>query len=273
MRIISASRRTDIPAFYSEWFMNRIRAGFCEIVNPFNARQITRVSLRPEDVAAIVFWTRYPAPLLRHAHELQDRGYRFYFQYTINGYPEHLEEANPSLEKALSGFHAASAFARTIWRYDPIVVSASSPVSWHIDNFAKIASQLAGHTEECYFSLVDVYGKTQRNFTKRGIRLAEYDALDLTRRLRDIATAHGMTLYACCEDALVADGVEKGRCVHMPGTRFRPAPTREQCGCMESTDIGAYDTCRFGCVYCYATNSRAAAERRSARHDPQAAAL
>jgi hypothetical protein len=273
MRVISASRRTDIPAFYSEWFMNRIRAGYCEVVNPFNSGQITSVSLAPADVSAIVFWTRYPVPLLRHAAELRDRGYRFYFHYSINGYGEPLEEANPALDKAVTGFRAASAVARTIWRYDPVVLTEQATPAWHVDNFARIARELAGHTTECYFSFVDVYGKTRRNLAKRGISVIDADPAALARELSRVAAAFGMKLFACCEDALVGEGVEKGRCVFLPDAALRPAPTRAECGCIESIDIGAYDTCRFGCVYCYATNSREAAGRRAARHDPEDAAL
>ena len=273
MRVISASRRTDIPAFYSTWFMNRIRAGYCEVVNPFNSSQIARVSMRPEDVATIAFWTRYPVPLLRHVDELRERGYRFYFHCSINGYDERLEEANPALDKAVNGFHAAAAVARTIWRYDPIVVTDNTPPAWHVENFARIAKRLAGRTSECYFSFIDVYGKTRRNLDKRGIALRDADPAAIARELSSIAAAHGIKLYACCEDALVTGAVEKGRCVFVPEFAGRPAPTRAECGCIESIDIGAYDTCRFGCVYCYATNSREAAGRRAARHDPEDAAL
>ena len=121
--IISASRRTDIPAFYSEWFMNRIRAGYCTMVNPYNRNQVSYVSLQPEDVDVIVFWTKNPLPLIHHLKELDDRGFRYYFQYTLTGYPVSIEPNVPGIDKEIDTFKKLSGLigpAKVIWRYDPI---------------------------------------------------------------------------------------------------------------------------------------------------------
>lgn len=279
--VISASRRTDIAAFYSKWFLNRIRAEWCEWRNPFGGR-LRRVSLRPDDVLAIVFWTRHPAPLLPHLEWLASEGYRFYFHVTINGYPRELESHSPPLDRALDAFRRLSdavspAFAH--WRYDPVLLGDLTPPEYHLERFGRIAAALEGRTGRCYFSFVDYYGKTRRNLSKvPGLRFYE-PALEekqrLARELSAIARSRNITMYSCCGDALAGDGIVKASCVDagLIGTPLKSVPTRPGCGCTASTDIGAYDTCAFGCTYCYATNSRAAALTRLRAHDPAAPVL
>lgn len=286
MKIISASRRTDIPAFYSQWLLNRIRAGFCHWINPFS-RQVYRVSLQPEDCLAIVFWTRNPKPLLPHVDFLRNEGYYFYFHFTIIGYPKSIESNNPSLNVSIKNFQQVSEQVspeRVQWRYDPIVLSDITPPSYHIERFDFLSRQLAGYTKRCYFSFVDFYGKTERNLglvsQKYGVKF-QRPSLEEQRRLveqlRDIAAPRGITLYSCCEDALIGAGVEKAHCLDMDLIRMlrsdaefhlKAAPTRQDCGCVESVDIGAYESCIFGCVYCYATNSRNTALMHMRDHDP-----
>src|SRR5512135_950390 len=128
--IISASRRTDIPAFYSRWFMNRVRAGYCTVPNPFNANQVKRISLLPEEVDVIVFWTRNPRPLFPFLKELDVRGVRYYFQFTLLDNPRSIDPKTPPAESALQTFRALSEQvgpARVIWRYDPLVLSQITP--------------------------------------------------------------------------------------------------------------------------------------------------
>lgn len=278
MNLISASRRTDIPAFYSRWFVNRIREGFCHWVNPFGGG-VSRVSLACADVLGIVFWTRYPLPLLPFLPEIEDRGYRFYFYFTLTGYGAPLECHNPPLEKAVEAFRTLSARVsppRVHWRYDPIILSGQHTAEWHVSQFGRLADALSGSTHRCYFSFVDLYGKTRRNLARAGretiLDPTTAERMRLIGEFRDIANRYGITLYACCEDALRDAGVEKARCVDASllgvDVERRRKPTRPGCGCMQSIDIGAYDTCRFDCAYCYATNSSAAANRRAASHDP-----
>ncbi len=282
MRIISASRRSDIAALYTPWFLERVREGWCEWRNPFGG-QMHRVSLRPEDVAAIVFWTRFPAPLLPHLDELRGRGYRFYFHFTINGYQRELETHSPPVERAVEVFRRLSdrmtpEFVQ--WRYDPIIVSAETPRDYHLERFEELSRAVEGFTQRCYFSFVDYYGKTRRNLAQLAKMQFEDPALEakrvLARELAAIAAPRGITLYACCEEGLAGGGIEQAHCVDADLVRrlrpdldqvFKSAPTREACGCVVSSDIGAYDTCVFGCRYCYATSSRPAAQRRRALHD------
>ena len=138
--IISASRRTDIPAFYSEWMLHRLKAGYCTVANPFNRNQVSRISLRPEDVDAIVFWTRNPRPLMRYIPELDSQGYRYYFQFTILGYPREIDPKSPTAAAAVQTFHELSERlgpTRVIWRYDPIVFTGLTPPAFHRENFQR----------------------------------------------------------------------------------------------------------------------------------------
>jgi DNA repair photolyase len=287
MTVISASRRTDIPAFYSEWLLNRVRAGFCHWTNPFSG-QVYRVGLGPEDVTAFVLWTRNPRPLLRHLPELDARGYRYTFHFTLTGYGRPLETHNPDPQAAIAAFrtlalHAGPEFV--VWRYDPIVISTRTPLAYHRQRFAELAAQLEGSTRRCTYSFLDFYGKTRRNLAavtaQHGYHFREPTVLerqDLLEDLSAIAAQHGMTLVSCCEeDYTTIPRVYRGSCVDLdllsrltgqPALALKPHPTREHCGCVRSVDIGSYDTCLFGCTYCYATNSRSAAQRQRAAHDP-----
>jgi hypothetical protein len=255
-------------------------------VHPFTGR-LERVSLLPEDCLCIVLWTRNPAPLLPALPDLLASGHFLLFQFTVTGYPKPLESDNPELSLSLRRLRDLAERIgpeSVIWRYDPIVVSSRTPMAFHLERFASIARGLEGAVRSVYFSFVDLYGKTRANFErlnqKHGIEFLEPDAVErrnLVLRLRDSAVRHGMTLHACCEDELVGEGVEKGRCIDLEWIRrvrsdvdeqLKRRPTREQCGCTESVDIGTYDTCAFGCSYCYATRTREAALVRLRDHDP-----
>jgi len=286
MKIISASRRTDIPAFYSQWLFNRIKAEFCHRLNPVS-QQVYPVSLRPEDCLAIVFWTRNPRPLLPHLDFLNERGYYFYFHFTINGYPKSIETQNPPLELSIKTFQILSQHLspeQVQWRYDPILLSDVTPFSYHLERFDFLSRQLEGYTKRCYFSFVNFYGKTERNLgqvaLQHGVKFEkpfQQEQRRLVEALRELAKTRGITLYSCCDDGLTGEGVEKAHCMDLDlirmlrpntNTRLKAAPTRQDCGCVESADIGVYDSCGFGCTYCYATNNRDKALMRMRDHDP-----
>lgn len=309
---MSVSRRTDVPAFYARWLMARIRAGWCEWVNPFGG-QLQRVSLEAPDVLALVFWTRNPEPLMPHLDELTARGYTFYFHFTITGYPRLLEPYDPPMELSIERFRALSQRIgpeRVFWRYDPIILGQgpgwSLDGTYHARQFEALATALGGYTRRCYFSFLNLYAKTRRRLAKIGVTPTQAVAapgvaggegtwerggvwgIDVTaragiaRELAGIAARHGMTMYACCDDEVVGGPVRKARCVdaglvaQLRGQALpalRPRPSRAGCGCVESIDIGAYDTCLFGCAYCYATTSHGTARSRRRLHDPRDAAL
>ena len=269
--IISASRRTDIPAFYSDWFMERLDAGYVDVSNPFNPAQVRRVSLRPEDVDAIVFWSKDPRPLMARLRELASRGYKYYFQFTVNDYP--LFEPNvPPLSHRLETFRALSDSIgpdRVIWRYDPIIVSSATPREYHLERIDRIATALAGRTNRLVISFLDFYAKTRRRLSQeaatfRDIARPEYreELLGMARDIKGVSDANGLEVVSCAEVDLDEAGIPHGACVdadlmrklwgsQKPFTRVRNQ--RARCLCAVSVDIGAYNTCRHGCVYCYAS--------------------
>ena len=290
--IISASRRTDLPAFYAEWFINRVRAGYCTVPNPFNPAQVSRVSLKPEDVEVIVFWTRHPRPLFPYLDELDGRGYRYYFQYTLMDNPSLLDPHTPSLDVALDTFRQLAGRVgpeRVIWRYDPIVFSTLTTIEFHQNRFKYIAQSLRGCTRRAVISIVDEYRKTQkrmRELPRQGVELlaCEGETLGaLMRSLVQTAQENDMEIVSCAEEIdLRPYGVRPGKCVDDEyiaktfGLRIasqKDPGQREVCGCVASRDIGMYDTCLFGCRYCYATSSLERARANHRAHDPLAPSL
>jgi hypothetical protein len=285
--IISASYKTDIPAFYGRWFRNRLRAGFCKMVNPYNAHQVFEVSLRPEDVDGIVFWTKNIGPFFEGLAEVQERGIPFIVQFTINGYPRVLESRVIQPERSVEHFRrVADTYGRRVpvWRYDTIVLTSETPADFHRRNFEKLASALEGATDEVVVSFAQIYKKTQRKMEaaadKHGFTWSDPSddvKLALLRDLAAMATARGITLNVCSQRAYLIDGVGEARCVdaerimRVAGrwVESKLRGNRKECGCFVSKDIGDYDTCPHGCVYCYAVNNRDIASRRFGEHDPE----
>ncbi len=284
--IISASYKTDIPTFYGEWFMNRLRAGYCRVVNP-HGRQVYRVSLKRPDVEGIVFWTKNIGPFLSHLGEVRSMGYPFVVQHTINGYPRALETSvvdpvrsvgNAAQVRRLYGPRVL------VWRYDTVVLSSLTPPTFHVDNFAHLADSLRGITDEVVISFAQIYKKTRRNLDDAA-RQAGFDWCDpspedkqlLAHEFVQIARQNGMQLTVCSQPDLLVEGASEARCVdgrrmeEVSGTpiRTRLKGNRPQCGCFESRDIGDYDTCPHGCVYCYAVLNRQVALERYRQHNPE----
>ncbi len=273
--IVSASRRTDIPKFYSEWFMDRVRAGHCTCPNPFNPKQVFEVSLRPQDVDVIAFWSKDPEPLLAYLEELDRRGFRYYFQFTLNGYPPFLEPGVPPLARGLATFRRLSEAIspeRVIWRYDPIVLTSATDVAYHEQRFREIAAALTGKTRRVVISLLDDYrgsrARLARLARREGIRVAERCCADdpatagLLTTMARVAADSGMEIVTCAEEkSLESLGIKPGKCIddeyiarvfgiRVPGKK--DPGQRAACGCVVSKDIGSYGTCRHGCLYCYA---------------------
>lgn len=258
------------------WLLRRLHAGFCHVKNPYGP-QIQRISLLPEHVTGIVFWTRLGRPLLPHLDGLRSAGYDFYFFFTVNGYPRSIEVYNPSLKLQVSTFHELNERApgRVFWRYDPIIISRQTSPEYHLRRFGEIARMLEGHTSRCYTSFAVWYRKTVSNLVSLDAGFEDPETAErrrLTASLGEIAGQRGIQLYSCCEDALVGPGVQKAHCSDAAlfplAKDARSAPLRAGCGCVHSADIGAYDTCLFGCRYCYATRRNDAARRARAAHDP-----
>lgn len=274
--IVSASRRTDLPAFYSAWLLRRLREGFCLVRNPYDARRLRRVPLTPDIVDCIVFWTRDPRPLLPHLREIEALGHAFYFQFTLNAYGAALEPHAPPLAQAVAAFRRLSEIVgpqRVVWRYDPILLDGRYAEDFHLRAYRELAAALAGCASHCVVSFVDAYAKLGGRF--REVSAAEMRSL--AKGLARVASAYGFSLATCAEAEDLADcGLARGACIDrarieaLLGARLGGAAqkSRAHCQCLESVDIGAYDSCLHGCAYCYATRSLAYAQRRHAAHDP-----
>ena len=284
--IVSASYKTDIPAFYGEWFRNRLDAGFCKMVNPYNRRQHQTVSLRKEDVDGFIFWTKNLAPFTEVLDEVHQRGFPFIIQYTINGYPRELEARVVDATRSVENFlHASERYgARTVvWRYDTIIFSSLTDLDFHRENFADLASKLSGATDEVVVSFVQLYKKTRLNLNEAAIS-GNFNWRDPTAEAKremlgelvEIAHHHDIRLSICTQPELRVPGADEASCIDaerlmsVAGRRFQTKikGVRIGCACYESKDIGDYDTCPHGCVYCYAVRNRNLALSRYQNHDP-----
>ena len=273
MAIVSVSRRTDIPAFHGEWFMERLRERRVVWRSPFGGR-LQETSLVPEDVEAFVFWSKDFAPFLPILEAIESR-YRFVLQFTITGLPRIFEPKVPQAEEAIATVRELSrryGAASVLWRCDPILISDVTDAAYHLGRFRELAARMESHTRRCYFSFPTFYSKTLRRTAKladqTGIRCCDVsivERLEIGGQLAEIAAEHGIGMYSCCGDILVGGKVMKAHCVdgemltELFPDRIKPhriRPTRAECGCFESADIGAYDTCGHGCVYCYANASQ-----------------
>jgi len=271
--VISASRRTDIPAFYLNWFIEAIRQGWVDVANPFFPQNVKRVSLHPDDVSWIVFWSRNYGPFLRKRSAFE--AYRLFFHFTIltpSVLEKHPMEVNKQLEQMerLVTYYGPQTI---IWRYDPLVFweeNGALRSNFSLSDFERLAKTIGGFgVKRCYTSLVFPYAKFKSRLARTfpAFRLSEQPhafALESVKEMVAIAQESGIQIYACCTDALLKiEGVKKGHCIdgHLlnqlsPEGRVSEAksPTRPQCGCTRSIDIGDYrhQPCYFGCLYCYA---------------------
>ncbi len=290
--ILSASRRTDIPSFFGEWLLRRLEEGLIRVPNPFRPSQVREIRPRPEDVDALVFWTKDPAPFFSFLDRLEGLGYgRYVFLFTLNAYPSFLEPGLPPLEERIGSFRALAERigpGRVTWRYDPILFGGDLTPRWHQERFAFLARALEGATERVIVSLVDLYRKTLRrlsalegfSFSREPDREPGLEALLESMAAR--AAERGMGIQACAEGGRLLPWIPDGACLDaawlervlgrpMPGGRHKGQ--RGDCLCDFSLDIGVHGTCGHGCVYCYATADHERARRVAMRQDPEAPVL
>lgn len=284
--ILSVSRRTDIPAFYSDWFFRRLREGFVLVGNPMNAHQVSRVSLDPSVIDCIVFWTKDPSKMLDKLHLLED--YQYYFQITITPYGKQLEPGLPPKDDLVVAFRELAeriGKERVIWRYDPIIFTTELDVDFHTRAFAQLASSLAGYTERCVISFLDLYQKTARNIRPLGqTYMTEANMRRLAANIAPIARDRGLVLETCSEKTDLATdfGIRHGKCIdpelisRIVGQELsleKDPYQRAECGCVSSIDIGAYNTCPHGCLYCYANFNQRVVADQVRRHNPSSPLL
>lgn len=284
--IISASRRTDIPAFYGDWFLNRLKAGYCYTVNPYN-ENVSKISLKRMDVDGFVFWTKNLVPFMDKLEFIRECDYPFYIQYTINKYPEALEPNVVPAEhsiKCLNEVAEKYGVRAAVWRYDPIIFTSITQRDFHIQNFEYIAKELDGSTDEVVISFAQIYKKTvltslNSASSEHGFTWEDPSGeikLELAKELADIAESHNMKLNICCQPKFTPLGVGNAHCVDIRrlsdiagySIHAEPKGNREDCGCYASTDIGRYATCNHGCVYCYASWNHEQSQRNYLKHDP-----
>jgi hypothetical protein len=289
--IVSASYRTDVPAFFSGWFRDRLKAGFCDVANPYGGRPY-RVGLGPDEAEGFVFWTRNAAPFRSVLSDLGEERRPFVVQFTVTGYPRALDAHTPRADEAVAQILRLSADfgpRAVVWRYDPVVFSGPTEAGWHAETFARLALSLRGAVDECVVSVMHPYAKTARRlhaaakaagFSWRDPDIAEKRAL--LARLSEIAGNEGMRLTLCSQPALVGPDIPGASCIDAARLsdvagyeiRARQKGNRPGCLCAESRDIGAYDSCAHGCVYCYAVSdhAKAAEKARSGAPDGRAGA-
>lgn len=278
--ILSVSRRTDIPNYYSDWFYECIKQGFVCVRNPMNPRQVSRILLSPELVDCIVFWTKNPEPMLERLPELQ--GYQYYVQFTLTGYGKDIERNVPNKkEKMIPVFQRLSeqiGKERVVWRYDPILFTKKYSKEYHIKAFSQIAAALSGYTKRCVISLVDTYAKNRKGMEQIGAyELPEAEWRAMAADLAEIVQRNGMNIATCAEQMDLSDcGIGHSSCIDKnlieeiigcPIQAKKDANQRSECGCVESIDVGTYHTCRNGCLYCYANQSDVRVEKNAALYN------
>lgn len=284
--IISASRRTDIPTYYSDWFFNRIKEGYVYVRNPMNIHQISKISLSPQVVDGIVFWTKNPIPMIDRIDEIHD--YSYYFQFTLNSYGNEIETNVPNKNdiiipafKKLSNKIGAH---KVLWRYDPVFITDKYSIDYHITYFNEIAKRLSGYTEKCIISFLDLYKNTKNNLkTLNLIPLEQKLMYELAERIFEIADSNNIIVESCAEKvSLEQFGIQHGHCIdcalfeRITGQKIKidkDKNQRDECGCVASIDIGAYNTCKNGCKYCYANYSRRIVEKNFNTHNSKSPLL
>jgi hypothetical protein len=263
--IISASRRTDIPAFFGEWFYNRLKEKRVLVRNPRNPGMITEIPLDPGSVECIVFWTKNPENFFRYIPEIDRLGYRYYFQFTLTPYDATIER-NIDKSRIADIFIELSKMIgrdRVIWRYDPILVNGVFTFNFHREHFEALCGKLHPYTGKCVISFIDSYPFLKNKFYDNNITILSTDKMaDMAELLSSIARVYSLPLFTCCEKIdLERFGIQHNKCIdgdlierlfNIRVTAAKDPSQRSGCGCCASRDIGAYNTCLHGCAYCYA---------------------
>jgi len=280
--IISASYKTDIPAFYGQWFMDKFNKGFCEMQNPYN-NQTYNVDLRNAD--GFVFWTKNLSPFMNYLNEITEANYPFYIQYSINNYPIDLEPFVEKPQKHIQNVYALwDKFGpqSVVWRYDPILYTSLTSYDWHLENFKILAKNLDGLTNEVVVSFAQIYKKVKNNLNSASIEQdfnwqdPTFEAKkELTYKLADIAQMHKMKFSVCGQREFLDGNIFDAKCIdaerlsRIAGYEIKAKRKghREGCGCYESKDIGAYETCPHGCIYCYAVENHTMVQQNYEKHN------
>lgn len=277
--ILSVSRRTDVPSFYSEWFINRVKDGYVYVPNPFNRKQVSKITINPEVVDCLVFWTKDPGPMLDKLDTIKD--YKYYFQFTLNAYEDDVEINIRRKKDIIDTFRELSSNIgsnKVIWRYDPILLNEHYNKNYHYYWFERLCRELKGYTTKCIISFLDLYRKIEMNTRDLNlIEITKEDMYEISERLVAIGKDYNISVEACSEAIdLSVVGVKKSKCIdeeliqEIIGCKINYAKDdtqRIECGCIKSIDIGQYNTCMHNCVYCYANLNIKNIEKNNLLHD------
>ena len=255
--IISASRRTDIPSTHCKWFLERLKDKYVLVQNPFNKNKFYKVDLSKENVDIIVFWSKNPN--IDFLEEVRNMGYKFYIHFTITAYDKNIEKNIPNKELLIKKFiNISDRFKKDkiVWRYDPIILNKEFNSNYHIKNFSYISNALKNYTDECIFSFVQIYSKIKNVF--KDINNDIEERKNLINELKEIASKNNIILKNCSQSF---DNIENSSCIdksrieNILGYKIKENKDKGQrklCNCIKSVDIGTYNTCQNGCIYCYA---------------------
>ena len=264
--IINTGCRTDIPAFYPKWLMNRIREGYVMVRNPYNPNQVTKYSLNSDVVDCLAFCTKNPEPILKYLDELKI--YRQFWFVTITPYGKDIEPNVPNKKKVIESFKKLSKYVginSVFWRYDPIFLNDEYTVSKHIEVFERFAEELKGYTKSCTISFLDLYEKVKRNAPN--IRPpSKKEQIEIAKAFVKIGKQNNIEIKSCCEGKFLSEyGVDSEGCMSRDtveksiGMHLSPPKRkniRETCNCLMGNDIGSYDSCGHLCEYCYANANK-----------------
>ena len=284
--ILSVSRRTDIPAFYAEWFMERLRQKYVLVRNPFNIHSISRIPLTPDNVDSIVFWTKNSKPIHRYLDEIDELGYKYYFQYTITPYKNDLEEKVQDKKEIVEIFKKLSekiGSEKVVLRYDPVILNNNYTIDFHKKAFARLCDLLAPYTEKIIFSFLDDYKKISKNIKQLNIKeISEEEMYIMAEYFADTAKNYNLKIESCAEQIdLERFGINHGKCIDdeliekITGYKISAGKDnqRNACGCVKCIDIGEYNTCMHKCLYCYANINKDAAFKNYKLHDKKSPLL
>ena len=280
-KIISVSRRTDIPAFYSEWFYNRLEQGFVLVKKQVGAKTAKKVLLGVKDVLCFVFWTKNPGPMIDKLDVLDDYGYQYYFQFTLTPYGRDIESNLPRKEKIIQTFIKLSekiGKEKVIWRYDPILLNHEINVDYHKRYFAEFAEKLYGFTEKCIISFIDSHQISKDNKQRlKLVKISDETMKELGKIIYQTGKKYDMTIETCAEKIdLTQTGIAPAKCIDdkLTGKILdrklsigKDRSQRKLCKCVASIDIGTDNTCLHECLFCYATKNKALARFNNHRHN------
>lgn len=262
--ILNVSSRTDICAYYSQWFYNRIKEGFVDVRNPFVPTLVSRILLTPSEIDAIIFCTKNPQPMLAQLDLLKE--FKIAFQVTITPYHRDIEPYVPPKKQTIQAFNMLAqklGIDHVVWRYDPILINDIYTLDYHRRAFQRLCQHLAGSTKLCIISFLDMKKNTLKHASDCQLRsLTDQEVKQIAQSFEEIAKKYGIALQTCCEDYdLTEFGITNSGCINatwlskvLKTTSISPklGKTRSNCNCLATVDIGQYNTCPHLCKYCYA---------------------